>query len=791
MLDTFLENENISPEIVPIRPDSSISDIYNGYYDLRLTISLHNRIGYKIVQSISQIPFGFYALKKNEQIIEDINMAMHIIDSIDTLYDEKLYLEYTTNFQNATKKLSEDALNILRSKNLYRVRVSKDHPLLSYIDDSGEVQGLAIDVMNYIANETGINVEFLPMSVDENPYEEYDINFSLVDDSFSNQTKTRVSYATLSMYAIKQKVLKIKTIAVLNYNSADKKEIGAIFPTAEIILTESLEEAQKLFRSGQVDCMVASEQVILSMLNDSNINAYDVQALNIDFDMTFSVSPDLSDAIYRELYTLAQNIDEKFVNTSLLGHGLLLKSGLSFSEFVRYYFVQIIIVVVIVISAFLSLYFLLTQKKQKVLQKLLDEDELTGLMTRRKFLEVVKKYLQNTEDSDLLLMVLDINNFKFINSTYGYNIGNEVLQLTAQKILKIYGEKAIIARDGNDKFLLLVHSQVTEKNSCGNENSNDCVFDIGSYDFAIKISKGIYKITDLTESVDYMLDCAHYARIYGKRTVGSTSVVFSEEMRLAQIATQSIISRIEYATKYEEFYPVFQPKYNLKTETLIGAEALVRWKDRYGKIIYPNEFISIVESNGLLAKIDVLMLEKVCQYISESEITLPRISLNVSLVSLTHENFVTQYMKILEKYSVSPSSIELEITESAFTKNFELIYSRITELKKIGFTITMDDFGRGISSLAYLKDMNIGIIKLDGEFLRENLLSQKGECIVEHIISFANALSIETIAECVETEIQVNILKKLGCDVVQGYYYSKPLEKEDFTNLLINFATNK
>lgn len=787
-LKTYIAQENLNPELIPIHPNSNIADIYNGYYDFRLASSLYNGFGYQIVQRINQQPFSFLAKKENKSIIDEIDVAMKIIDSKNTLYDEELYLKYANDFKMAKTKLSAEEIASMREKDLYTIRLSKNHPPLSYIDSKGSVSGLAVDLMDSFSEIAGINIEYVALGVDEQIHDHCDINFCLVGSGIDRIGKISKPYGTLSMYAIKHKVLQINKLAVLDYNSSDVQKIQSIFPASEIILMDDMNKTQELFRNGEVDCMVASAPVIGAMLNDSTAQKYDFQALEIDFDLTFSVSNNLPDSTYETLNKMVQNVDKEFANTSLMHHSSILSNELTAIEFLQLYFLPIIIITFLVIFTFIGLFYLMTRKKHKEMQNLLDKDELTGLLTRRKFLESTKNILNNARTEEFLLIVLDIDNFKFINKTYGYAVGNEVLQLVGQKLYKRYSNNGLVARDNNDKFLVFTPTDTNDNDLCNDFNH---LVDIGFFDFTVQINGGIYRITDINEDLDHMLDCAHSARIYAKKSVDSNTLEFTKDMRVNQIATQSIVSRIEYALNNDEFYPVLQPKYDFKTVEIVGAEALVRWKDKYGKILFPNDFIPIIEANGFITNIDLLMLEKVCKYISESELEIPRISVNISTISASNESIVEKYMDVLNKYGVSPSKIEFEITESSFLDNFDLINKRINDLKKLGFTISMDDFGSGISSFARLKDIDIDILKLDGAFISENLSTEKGIRIVETILALSKTLSLKSVAECVETEDQVKILKKLGCNIAQGYYYSTPLELEDFSNLLMNSAKNK
>ena len=238
----------------------------------------------------------------------------------------------------------------------------------------------------------------------------------------------------------------------------------------------------------------------------------------------------------------------------------------------------------------------------------------------------------------------------------------------------------------------------------------------------------------------------------------------------------------EEGLKNKEFKIYIQPKIDIKTERIAGAEALIR-REKQGKLIMPKEFVPLYEKTSLITKLDMFVFENVCKKIKEwkdKDYKLFPISVNESRKILYNKNHVNELVSIAEKYEVTPNLIELELTETAAVSNIEYAKKAAEEVKKIGFIVSMDDFGVGYSSFYMLKNIHIEILKIDKSFSDEIIKDKRGRIILESIIDMAKKLEIKTVAEGIETKEQVEYLRKIGCDMVQGYYYAKPMPVEEF-----------
>ncbi len=490
---------------------------------------------------------------------------------------------------------------------------------------------------------------------------------------------------------------------------------------------------------------------------------------------------DLLHALNEEIVNLKKDGTITEIDDKWLGRHVAI---VSMSEFLSQYRFVIVVAFLLVCILFVVTINILDKKKQKALTFQLYTDALTRLYTKEKFIYEAKARMPSVMSEDYMIVVADIDNFKNINNTYGYEVGNQVLCAFAEELQRVLPENSLIARESDDLFLMLMPNIFNGKTICGKDFCDACLeknlFSALGERFHLNLSRGIYIIKNPEENVEYMIDCAHLARLVGKPTYGSTQVLFTEEMRQDQLVRNRIVNTMETAIDNKELFVLLQPKYNLLTEKIIGAEALVRWKTSDGEMIYPNTFIPVFENNGFIAKIDLFVFEEVCRLFSEKNLPLDNISVNLSTVSAMHEKCVENYVAILEKYRLDPSKISIEFTETALSKNFSTIKERASAFKKAGISVAIDDFGSGESSLNRLKEMDVDVIKLDKQFINVGGLSTKGLAIIKNMINLCRELHLDVVSEGIESREQLEELKKLGCQVGQGYYFNPPLSVERF-----------
>jgi len=417
--------------------------------------------------------------------------------------------------------------------------------------------------------------------------------------------------------------------------------------------------------------------------------------------------------------------------------------------------------------------------KQRFLEK---HDHLTGIFNRSTFSIETEAMLRNDPDTDYLFVQFDIDNFRIINQLFGSRAGNSLLQAIAE-FLKGYVRKGTYARLEGDHFA--VCAPVSEINIEElSRGISRCADRIG-ISLPVRARFGIYKVEDRSLPVEQMYDMAVMASKAVKGNYSEYFAYYDEHMRDSILMEQEIIGQMEQALKDNQFEIYLQPQYNYISREIVGAEVLVRWHHPEKGIILPKTFVPIFEKNGFITQLDCYVWERTCQLLREwsaRERPLSRmpLSINISRLDFSRLNLCAVLKELVEKYGIEPKKLRLEVTETACMENHELMIDIIRELQRYGFTVEMDDFGSGYSSLNILKDMPVNALKLDMHFLSGKGDIKKGYTILHSIAEMASRISLNIIAEGVESREQADFLHSIGCNIMQGYYYSPPLRVEDF-----------
>lgn len=452
------------------------------------------------------------------------------------------------------------------------------------------------------------------------------------------------------------------------------------------------------------------------------------------------------------------------------------------------------------ISKIISFYLLKLRSSEKITEKMemaKNYDSLTGLPTIHKFTKDARILVESFHSTKFAIVCFDIKNFKYINDSLGYDKGDQLLKELATYLRDSSVGKQINARASADNFLTLI--PYIEKEQLKNDvmqnleqfseqqNRKNIAFNIG-------IVAGIYMLKENEKDFMAAIDNANIARKLVKNSSVEQCAFYDDNMEMEIRKEQMIVSNMQSALDNEEFQVYLQPKINLAEGKISGAEALVRWRRSDGSMLPPNDFIPLFEKNGFVVKLDFYIYEQVCRLLKrwkESHMKIVPISVNVSRVHLYHDDFLEKVMELVERYEIEPWMIEFELTESIFLNNTVTAITVMKELRKLGFCVSIDDFGAGYSSLNLLKDMRTDVLKLDKEFFRAGEMQDEERIIVSSIISMAKQLNMKVLSEGVETQMQSDFLKTVECDMAQGYLYARPLPVKEFEQLLESYGNRK
>lgn len=426
---------------------------------------------------------------------------------------------------------------------------------------------------------------------------------------------------------------------------------------------------------------------------------------------------------------------------------------------------------------------------QRALAYRAEYDELTGYGNFDKFKREVRERLKNRGGRKCSLWYSDLKNFKYINDIYGYDTGDKLLRYWADTIAADLKPDETLARISADNFALF---RYYEDRQTLNDRFTSVAkrmqwFEEGiSKNFPIEIVAGVYCVEGEGEplSVEDMIDRANMAQKTVKPLPGSRMAFYSEDMRSRVILEKTMESEMERALRDGQFCVYLQGQVDIQAGNRIsGAEALARWNHPARGMIPPSEFIPLFEKNGFIVELDRYIYECVCRYLAERARNGEpqfKIAINASRLTLLQPDFLERYTEIKNAYGIRDGLLELECTETVLIENLQSIGDATAQLRKCGFLIGMDDFGSGYSSLNVLKDVVVDVLKLDMAFFQNGLTRERDRAIVASIVSMAGALDMHVVAEGVETIEQVTFLRRIGCDTVQGYVFSRPVPMQAF-----------
>ncbi len=427
-------------------------------------------------------------------------------------------------------------------------------------------------------------------------------------------------------------------------------------------------------------------------------------------------------------------------------------------------------------------------------------DIITGYGNFEKFKVDAQTILNDNPDTDYVMFYFNIKNFKYINETYGHNVGDQTLKAVADVLNKYMQEGETFARVISDTYIMLIHSKAEDPfmsifNNIKAEVHDAC---LAIQDrFVVDFTTGILIIDETMHSysINRLVDRAMMA---GKSIDASTGVSYAfydDEYHKKVLNEAQLENSIHGALENNEFCAYVQPKYDIASKSLIGGELLVRWMSPSKGFLEPAAFIPSFEKNGFIYQIDCFMLEQACKSIRrylDSDIYVIPFSVNLSRVTLAHPDFLSKVQEIVERYYIPHHYLEFEITESIFSENYALMIDVLTKLKSLDFIINMDDFGTGYSSLTLLRDLPIDVIKLDHDFLSRSATNDKNAVsILRSIIDMAHTLDIRVVSEGIETVEQLDMLRSLNCEIGQGFLFAKPMPIEDYDKMIKDYSANE
>ena len=682
-------------------------------------------------------------------------------------------------------------------------------PIFYQNADTGEIIGIGIDLMRTVAESAGYDVSFLcvaePTLKEALDNEAYDVVMpfgsavpgasgkpSIVTDNLMQTPFTLVTEGNRNLPQLNE-----LHVGMLHSLAAGAETVRQLYPGMEITLYETMPECVKALRAGEVDALLHNSYVWSYVLQKPSYSDLKVQP-GAMFSMDFRAgTPDtpqgreiidrLNDGIAELTDTRRQAIILDYTSRKLYQYG--------FSDYLYQYGLIMVLVVLLIIA----LTAVMVMKNRAVraaheeeLRQLVDHDPLTGVLSLDGFRKRAEELLRIHPDTPYLLVYANIKNFKFINDSLGRSAGDELLRFWANLTLAALSDEEAVGRVTADRFAVLLRDGGDEALRKGEQEVLGPVrtyfMDRGKEN-RVLLCGGVYVVTSTDRqqiNIDRMMDCARMAerKVHDTRNEGYEFYNPEQWEKEKQIA--DIINHLPAAIKSGGLHVWYQPQVNYETRKITGAEALCRWDHNKLGFLYPSNFIDVLEESGLIYDLDCFVWDKVCQDLHRwNEQGIRRsVSVNVSRCDIREDRDIPgQFSRLIQKYGITPDQLRIEITETAFAENPDLLISNTNKLRELGFQVEMDDFGSGYSSLHMLKEVPVDRIKLDLHFLTSSGDQKKSRTIVGCMIQMVELLEMKMIAEGVETVEQAEFLRNRGCPEMQGYYFFKPMPVEEFEKL--------
>lgn len=758
---------------------------------------------FRSVAQFAPTPMYIAVSKQRPDLLAQINRAINDILLRNPDYRTDLYDKYLSPSANQTPALTKEEAAYIESLG-EPIRISYDSSLapLSYKNAEGEFDGIMAEVFERIGTKSGLTFEFedRPASAALTALKngETDV-ISVVDGDYlwdeRNHMNTTLRFLHTPSVMITQAERPDVKVLALPSGYQLSERIAQSNQDKEILYLDSVEACFDAVLAGEAQAAYTNTQVANYLISDPKYEKlYTTTLTQYPSDLCIGVSKSADPRLFSILDKYIQYMSNEEIDAMLLNNSTNVRP-ITVEAFVRQNIWLIAGLVAIVFGSIILLLcinLMNISRSNRRIQNLLYRDELTGLDNINRFYVRARELLSAEPTANYAVIYCDIDHFKLINDTFGFEEGDEVLRSFGSILQRFLQEKELCARLSADNFVMLkrygqwdmftacLEQMQTELNQWRKER------EIVPYE--IVISFGAYPAeNDGKQDIKQMLDLANYAMRSAKTMTGVCVVLYDEQMRNKALFEQELEGRLDAAVEQQEFEAYFQPKVDMITGEIVGCEALVRWNHPERGLLMPNMFVPFFERKGLIVQVDLYMFDQVCRTVRkwlDEGFRVVTVSCNFSQLHFEHTDFVRQISKIADRYQVPHQLLEVEITESTIASGAEGLAPVLMELKQHGFQIAIDDFGSGYSSLGQLQRLMADVLKLDRSFVCAGLQGPRELIVIDNLVTMAFELGMEVVCEGVETEAQCNVLREIGCRIAQGYYYYRPLQTEAFERLL-------
>ena len=783
------------------------NELADGKIDLLATDSYVNVDNMKVVSSFVSGMVTFAS--SDEAIMDELNKAMDRIKVDSPGYEEELREKYFLQGSQKNVEYSPEEIEFLAQDLKYRVALCEKQYPISFINEKKEFCGIASDILTMVQYYTDMKFDFVYVKTYSEGKEllengEVDILAGTVLDkhdvdilNHDQKGEYIAEFLDYNMIFIGKKGTDVSDnlkVAISTYLEKGLLYLEEEYPNYQFVLYQNDNQCFDAIVNGEVDMSVQTETKINELsVYDKYKDIRKLKNIPADFKVAFTIHTEdemLVNILKKTLSALSEAMVSNIENNNM-EH--IESRGMTIEEFLENYLVDIIFILIFVIALLTGIIMYSKYKKEQKSKEKAYTDSLTGLSSMEKFRIDVEKILAGNHKEDYHVIALDIDRFKVINDLYGYEAGDKVITYIGRVCKEGLSSGDFITRINADNFMILkktrdVHDVYAYLNRIFEKVFDE--FEKREAHFRLVLKAGICKVREDDRLLSHVMDKANLAKKNMKKSHESTYKEYTESMRQKNIEDKLLENDMETALNSRQFQIYLQPQIDLQTKKIVSAEALVRWIHPTRGLIPPFQFIPVFENNGFITRLDLYVWEEAIKTIAnwkkESKIAVP-IAINLSRMDVEREGVIEALCALMKKYKLESEWIKTELTESICLENEEFILEQMNKLKKFGFKIAVDDFGSGYSSLHLLKSMPVDILKIDKSFLgMSSEMGYQEEVILRDVIGMGKDLGLQIIMEGVETAEQSEFLEAIGCDIVQGYYYGKPMPVAAFEEELKN-----
>ncbi|MDD4159759.1 MAG: EAL domain-containing protein [Synergistaceae bacterium] len=806
MLENSGRETGVEFTVVDYKTTGQLIDaLNNGAVDGALISGNDIPSNFNIISVFPGDPSYFAVAEGNKELLSKIERAMHEIILLNPSFNNELFKKHYSDSLASKSAFTQEEKKYIESAGTLIASYDPSWPPFEYRDKkSGTMAGINYEIIKLVAEHTGLKIKIKNSSTWGEALRsmregEIDI-LTGVNRNFIWAAKNNfmMTYPFLKAPVVMitkggQGINLDKVALPENYYLSE--EIKSILRLDNIIYFESPRECMDALKQNKVSVTFANSYVanyLISSQKHESLNLINFGDLNESLGIAISKKNDplLLSIINKGLLS----IPEDKINSIIIKNALSSEERSLVELFYEYYseITKGLILILVLIVAALTMISIAKSKDKKKLKKLLYYDTLTGYRNFNSFVEEVPKIIEKNPDSNFAVVFIDIVGFKFINSSFGYEEGDKLLIVLSQQLdLLTDKPEEQFARVDSDHFVLFLRY--------GKFNSVDARLRI-LFSCLEKLSVkgggyhpifngGVYLIEHHDIPIKIAVDNACFAKKTIKQKYKTAYEYYDPKTLDIINRERAIEASMRAALRNGEFIPYLQPKIDCHTGKPVGAEALVRWIKPDGEVILPEMFIPYFEKSGFVTKLDMYMFSETCRILrkwtNEGKKLFP-LSCNFSYLDIIDTNFNKNLKTISKKHRIPPCLLELELTESVAAEHMDVVNVRGKELSGYGFKLSIDDFGSGYSSLSLLQTLKIDVLKLDRVFVQKGIEGKLSHDLVEGLVNAFKANSIQIVFEGTETKEQVDFVKSLGCRIVQGYYYSKPLSLSEFEKRYFN-----